>query len=119
DCLAPVHEQLRSCSLRKTVGRTPCRGALWAGTPTSRCRNNDISVSLGASRPPGASAADLGGPPWGPPHHECRRGGGNKKGRHLGWPNGTKMEGKERQRASHRPRAPPAPRRDRAAGGRG
>ncbi len=30
------------------------------GTPSSRCRGNDISILQGASRPTGASAADRG-----------------------------------------------------------
>src|ERR1022692_2638126 len=41
-------------------GGPPGRGALWARTPSSRCRNNDIGTLQGASRPTGASAADQG-----------------------------------------------------------
>jgi hypothetical protein len=31
---------------------------LWAGTPSFRCRADDISIMQGSSRPTGASAAD-------------------------------------------------------------
>src|SRR5450631_4256138 len=54
---------VRAAQGRKTglVGRTPGSwGPLWGRTPSSRCRNNDIGILQGTSRPTGASAADPG-----------------------------------------------------------
>src|ERR1035438_1323154 len=53
-------------AVAELVGRPPGRGALWARTPSSRSRHNDIGILRGASRPTGASAADQGVRPTNP-----------------------------------------------------